>query len=146
MAQQFPTSAQVIYDTLAADAAFVALLGTYDFQNGQGPLTALSVVSAGEDLPALRNVQGVECVIQDTGEIEYKDYLTDEPSDLNTTWSLFLVAWGPATGADLQVAAEKVVRRFRGATSVQTIATTDGLGSLVQTKVLIKSFNPIIPL
>ena len=145
MAQQFPTSAQVIYDTLAADATFVALLGSYDFKTGQGPITALSVVSAGEDLPALRNVQGVECVIQDAGNTTQMNYLTGD-MDLTTTWSLFLVAWQPSNGGSLQEAVDRVLRRFQGAQAVQTVATTDGLGSLVQTKVLIKSTMPITPL
>ena len=145
MAQQFPTSAQVIYDTLAADATFVALLGSYDFKTGQGPITALSVVSAGEDLPALRNVQGVECVIQDAGNTTQMNYLTGD-MDLTTTWSLFLVAWEPSNGGSLQEAVDRVLRRFQGAQAVQTVATTDGLGSLVQTKVLIKSTMPITPL
>ena len=145
MAQTFPTSAQVVYDTLAADATFVGLLGSYDFKTGQGPITALSVVSAGEDLPALRNVQGVECIIQDAGNTTQMPYLTGD-MDLTTNWNIFLVAWEPATGADMQAAADRVLRRFQGAQAVQTVATTDGLGSLVQTKIIIKSTMPVIPL
>ena len=145
MAQTFPTSAQVVYDTLAADAVFTASLGTYDFKTGQGPIVALSVISAGEDLPALRNVQGLECIIQDAGNTTQMPYLTGD-MDLTTTWNLFLVTWEPATGADMQAAVERVLRRFQGAQAVQTVATTDGLGSLVQTKVTIKSTMPIIPL
>ncbi len=143
--QNFPTSAQVIYDTLAADATFLAVLGEYNFKNGQGPITALSVVSAGEDLPSIRNVTGVECIIQDAGNATAQNYLTDSPT-IVTTWSVFLVAWEPSKGSDLQVAAERMLTRFTGAESVQTVATTDGLGSLVQTKVFIKSNMPIRPL
>jgi hypothetical protein len=141
--QTFPTSAQVIYDTLAADATFLGYLGSYDFKTGQGPITALSIVSPGEDMPSLRNVEGVECIIQDTGEIQPQNYLTDDPY-MVTTWSLFLVAWEPAKGDSIQVAAQHVMSRFAGAQSVQTVATTDGLGSLVQTKVMIKSNMPIL--
>ncbi len=143
--QNFPTSAQVIYDTLAADATFLAVLGEYNFKNGQGPITALSVVSAGEDLPSIRNVTGVECIIQDAGNATAQNYLTDSPT-IVTTWSVFLVAWEPSKGSDLQVAAERMLTRFAGAESVQTVATTDGLGSLVQTKIFIKSNMPIRPL
>ena len=145
MAQQFPTSAQVIYDTLAADTTFTALLGSYDFKTGQGPIAALSVVSAGEDLPSLRNVQGVECIIQDTGNMTPRKYLTGA-ADIRTDWPVFLVAWNPSKGADLHAAAQHVLSRFQGATAVQTVATTDGLGALVQTKVMISSENAIIPL
>lgn len=143
--QNYPTSAQVIYDTLAADATFLGLLGEYNFKSGTGPVTALSVVSAGEDLPSIRNVSGVECIIQDAGNTQAQNYLTDAP-DYVTTWSLFLVAWEPSKGADLQIASERILSRFVGAESVQTVATTDGLGSLVQTKVFIKSNMPIRPL
>jgi len=144
MAQQFPTSAQVIYDTLAADATFTSLLGTYQFKKGQ-TLTALSIMSAGEDLPALRKVQGVECIIQDTGNMSQRAYLTGS-LDIETEWSLFLVAWEPSTGADLHAATRRIMERFQGATAIQTVATTDGLGSLVQNKILISSENPIIAL
>lgn len=143
--QTFPTSAQVIYDTLAADAVFMSLLGTYNFKSGSGPLAALSIVSAGESLPSLRNVEGVECIIQDAGDSKQRSYLTG-PSDINTRWNLFLVAWEPARGSDLQAATDRVLRRFVGSLSVQTVATTDGLGSLVQNKVEISSENAIVPL
>ena len=146
MAQQFPTSAQVIYDTLVADATFMALLGSYDFRTGQGPLPALSVVSAGEDLPAIRNVEGVECIIQDAGNTKVKHYLSNEPGDVEVDWSVFLVVWEPSKGADLQAATNRILQRFHGAEAVQTVATADGLGSLVQTKVMISSFNPVVPL
>ena len=140
--QTFPTSAQVIYDTLAADATFLGLLGSYDFKTGQGPITAMSIVSAGEDLPSLRNVQGVECIIQDAGNVNQRNYLTDD-LDLVTTWSVFLVAWEPSTGADLQVATERLLRHFHGASATQTVGTVDGLGSLVQNKIVISSDNAI---
>ena len=140
--QTFPTSAQVIYDTLAADATFLSYLGSYDFKTGQGPIPALSVISAGEDLPSLRNVEGVECIIQDAGNVRQRNYLTND-LDLVTSWSVFLVAWEPSTGADLQVATERVLRRFNGASAMQTVATTDGLGSLVQNKIMISSDNAV---
>ena len=144
MAQQFPTSAQVIYDTLAADTNFTNLLGTYEFKAGQ-TTTALSIVTAGEDMPSLRNVQGVECIIQDAGNFTSNEYLSGDAPRLTITWSVFLVSWAPSTGADLQAAAEAACRRFLGAQALQTVATADGLGSLVQTKLFIKSDMPIVP-
>lgn len=140
--QSFPTSAQVIYETLSVDSAFTNLLGTYDFKSGSGPLTALSVVSAGEDLPSIRSVQGVECIIQDAGNTTQQQYYNSTVTV--TTWNLFLVAWEGSKGADLQAAAEAVLRRFSGAQALQTVATPDGLGSLVQTKITIKSNMPIV--
>ena len=143
MAQQFPTSAQVIYDVLSADTEFTALLGTYEFKAGQ-TLPAISVVSAGEDLPSLRNVQGIECVIQDAGDITKNEYLSGDVARLTVTWGVFLVAWAPSKGADLQAAAERACSRFLGSQAVQTVATADGLGSLVQTKLIIKSDMPVV--
>lgn len=142
MAQSFPTSAQVIYDTLSSDTNFTDLLGTYNFKSGSGPIDAISVVTAGADLPALRNVDGVECVIQDAGNSSLQEYYGSRV--VVTTWSVFLVAWGDATGADLQSAAEVALRRFAGSEMIQTVATSDGLGSLVQTKLMIKSNMPIL--
>jgi len=144
VAQQFPTSAQVIYDTLAADATFMGLLGTYEFKAGQTS-PALSIVTAGADLPSLRKVQGVECVIQDAGNIEKYEYVSGDAGRVSVTWSLFLVAWEPATGADMQAAAERACSRFLGSQAVQTVATADGLGATVQTKVWIRSDMPILP-
>lgn len=143
MAQQFPTSAQVIYETLASDAVFTSLIGSYEFRAGQ-TAPALSVVTAGQDMPALRNVQGVECVIQDAGNFTKSEYLSGEAARLTISWSVFLVCWEPATGADLQVAAERACSRFLGSQAVQTVAVADGLGAQVQTKLIIRSDMPIL--
>lgn len=144
MAQQFPVTATDIYDELSADATFVGLLGTYEFKGGGGELTALSIVSAGESLPSLRNVKGVECVIQDAGDTDQMNYMT-EASYLVTTWSVFLISWEPSKGSDLQLATNHILRRFSGAQAVQTVAAADGLGALVQNKIYIRSTNAIIP-
>jgi len=141
--QQFPTTAQAIYDVLSADTTFTGLLGTYEFKAGQ-QITAISIVSAGEDMPALRNVSGVECIIQDAGDFTKSEYISNDAARLTVNWSVFLVAWEPAKGADLQAAAERACSRFLGSQAVQTVATADGLGSLVQTKVMIRSDMPIL--
>lgn len=143
MAQTFPTSAQVIYDILAADSTFTDLLGTYEFRAGQ-TTTALSIVSAGEDMPALRNVQGVECIIQDAGDFTKNEYISNDAARLTVNWSVFLVAWEPAKGSDVQAVAERACSRFLGSEAIQTVATTDGLGSLVQTKLVIRSDMPVL--
>lgn len=95
-------------------------------------------------MPALRNVQGVECIIQDTGDFTRNEYLSGDDARTTIRWSVFLVAWEPSKGADLQAAAEAGCRRFLGAQAVQTVATADGLGSLVQTKLIIRSDMPIL--
>ena len=141
--QNFPTTAQAIYDVLAADTTFTNLLGSYEFRAGQ-QTTAISIVSAGEDMPALRNVSGVECIIQDAGDFTSNEYLTGDAPRLTIQWSVFLVAWEPSKGSDLQAAAERACSRFLGSQAIQTVATADGLGSLVQTKLIIRSDMPII--
>lgn len=141
MAQTFPTSAQIVYETLSADSVLMNLLGTYEFKAGQ-TIDAISIVTAGEDLPSLRKVQGVECIIQDAGETRQQNYYDEV--DLVVTWSVFLVAWDPSKGSDLQEATERIMKRFLGATAIQVVSTTDGLGSLVQNKILIKSNMPIL--
>ena len=141
--QNFPTTAQAIYDVLAADTTFTNLLGSYEFRAGQ-QTTAISIVSAGEDLPALRNVSGVECIVQDAGNFTSNEYLTGDAPRLTVQWSVFLVAWEPSKGSDLQAAAEVACGRFLGSQAIQTVATSDGLGSLVQTKLIIRSDMPII--
>ena len=143
MAQQFPTTAQAIYDVLANDVEFVTLLGTYEFRAGQ-TAPAISIVTAGADLPALRKVQGVECVIQDAGDFTKSEYLTGEAARLTVRWSVFLVCWEPATGADLQAAAQRACGRFLGSEAIQTVAVSDGLGAQVQTKLIIRSDMPIL--
>lgn len=141
--QTFPTSAQVIYDTLVADATFMGLIGTYRFKAGQ-TAPAISVVSAGEDLPSLRKVQGVECIIQDAGNTRTYNYLTGDAPRLQIDWNVFLVCWEPAKGTDLQAATNRALSRFLGSYSVQTVATSDGLGSLVQNKLMIRSDMPVV--
>eukprot|EP00919_Chromeraceae_sp_WS-2016_P022249 GHVR01052919.1.p2 GENE.GHVR01052919.1~~GHVR01052919.1.p2 ORF type:complete len:147 (+),score=11.87 GHVR01052919.1:1434-1874(+) len=144
MTQQFPLSGSDIFEALAADSVFTALLGEYNFKGGGGAQTALSVVSPWQDMPAIRGVSGVECIIQDVGTTTAQSYLTDAP-DLVTAFSVFCVAWEPASGADLQNVTNYLVTRFVGAQSVETVAVSDGLGALVQAKVLIKSNMPIRP-
>lgn len=146
MAQNFPTSAQIVYDTLNADATFTGYLGTYNFRSGSGPLPAMSIVTPGGDLPALRNVQGLECVIQDAGDATQYPYLSGDQARISVTWSVFLVCWEPSSGQDLQTATERVLQTFLGSRAVQTVATSTGLGSLVQNKIMIRSDMPIISL
>lgn len=142
MAQQFPTSAKVIYDTLVADASFMSQLGTYTFKGG-GPLPAISVVSPGESLPELRNVEGLECIIQDAGDITRTDYLSSD-SNFRIIYKVFLVCWEAATGQEMTTASVRVLQLFSGAEATETVAASDGLGAQVQTQIRIPSDRPIL--
>ena len=74
MTQSFPTSAQIVYETLASDTELMDIIGNYEFKAGQTG-DAISIVTAGQDMPSLRNVSGIECVIQDSGATVQQNYL-----------------------------------------------------------------------
>ena len=95
-------------------------------------------------MPSLRNVQGVECVIQDAGDFTKNEYISSDAARLTVNWSVFLVAWEPAKGSDVQAAAERACSRFLGSQAIQTVAVADGLGALVQTKLEIRSDMPVL--
>ena len=142
MAQTFPTSAQVIYETLVADATFMSYLGTYTFPSS-GPVPAISVVSPGESMPELRNVEGLEVVIQDAGDVKRMDYFTGA-SDMGITYRMFIICWEEAKGQDMTNAAIRALQIFGGAEAIETVAASDGLGALAQTQVRIDSTKPIL--
>ena len=143
MAQQFPTSAELIYETLSNDTEFVSLIGEYTFRAGQN-VPALSVVTPGEDLPAVKEVSGVEVIIHDAADIRRRDYLS-QSSDLLIDWKVFFMCWNPAKGVDLTAAVARAMERFAGSVSTETVAVAEGIGAQVQTMLLIKGDMPILP-
>lgn len=142
MAQQLPTSAQVIYDTLATDPNFTALIGEYTFRAGQTGL-AMSIVTPGQDLPAIESISGVEVVIHDAADVKRRDYLTSG-SDIYIDWKVFFICWKPATGLELTAAVARAMQRFAGSLSFETVAVADGIGAQVQTMLVIKGDMPIL--
>lgn len=121
----------------------MSYLGTYEFKAGQA-LPAISITSAGQDLPSLRKVQGLECIIQDAAGFQSYPYVSNDAARVIISFPVFIVSWEPSTGADLQTAALRASANFLNSYAVQTVATQDGLGSLVQTKIVIRSDMPII--
>ena len=147
MAQTFPTTALAIYNVIKGLSDTNAIsLGAYILNSPapSGGQTALSILSPGEELPAVKKVEGVECIIQDTGDFVKNEYITNDPARLSISWSVFLVAWDGATGADMQAIAQAICAKFYGSEAIQTVATDKGLGAKVQTKLIIKSDMPII--
>lgn len=142
MAQQLPTSAQVIYDTLAADSVFPSLIGEYEFRAGQ-TAPAMSIVTPGQDLPALKEVTGIEVVIHDAADVKRYDYLTSD-SELYIDWKVFFICWEPAKGIDLTAAVSRAMQRFANSMSFETVAVADGVGAQVQTMLVIKGNMPIL--
>jgi len=144
VAQVFPTSAKVVYDSLVGNASFMAKLGNYTFSGGTGaPEPAIAVLSPGEPLPELRDVEGVECIIHDAANAKRMAFLSGNSATV-FTWQVFLICWEGATGQDVTDAVSALMSIFPGATSTETVATAHGLGSLVQTRILIPSDMPII--
>jgi len=142
VAQTFPTSAQVIYDTLVADTDFMAFVGSYKFRAGQ-TVPAVSIVTPGQDLPSIEKVSGIEVVIHDAANVRRRDYLTSS-SDIIIDWSVFFICWEPATGLELTAAVARAMERFSGSVSFETVAVADGLGAQVQTKLVIRGDMPIL--
>ncbi len=143
MAQNFADSPTAIYDTLTDDTTFMGFVGSYTFTKGNTSVDSISIVTPGADLPQLKSQSGLEVVIHDTGNVANRPYLTGA-SDPIITWKVFLIAWAPANGVTVMNAAKRMIEIFGNATAIETIATADGLGSLVQTMVLIPSDSPIL--
>ena len=140
--QQFPTSAQVIYETLTTDTDFSLLIGEYSFRAGQ-TAPAVSIVTPGQDLPAVKKISGIEVVIHDAADVKRRDYLTSE-SDIYIDWKVFFICWEPATGLELTAAVARAMQRFAGSTSFETVAVADGVGAQVQTMLIVKGDMPIL--
>lgn len=140
--QTFPTSPKVIHDTLVADSTFASYLGQYTFNSG-ATFPSISVLSPGENVEDLQNVEGIECIIFDAANISRTNFLTDD-SDLIKTWRVFIVAWAPATGQDVVNATSRILSIFGGATAFETVRASDGLNAKVQTAIQIPSNSPIL--
>lgn len=143
MAQQFPTTPEVIYSTLSGDAQFMSSIGDYKFKGNATTSKAISIVTPGSDIPSLESVSGVECVIHDLAALTRRDYLTDA-SDIDNTWNVYLIAWAPATGTEVNAAAYRAMSRFSGSTATEVVAVSDGLGALAQVLLTIPSNRPIL--
>ena len=142
MTQQFPTSAQVVYETLANDTEFLSFIGEYKFRAGQ-TAPAISIVTPGQDLPAVKKVTGVEVVIHDAADVKRMDYLS-ESSYLYIDWKVFFICWEPARGVHMTAAVARAMERFAGSMSFETVAVADGIGAQVQTMLVVKGNMPIL--
>ena len=143
MTQTFPLSAQIIYDTLAADTVFMSSVGEYEFASNPGiKHPALSIVTPGQDLPSVKTVTGIEVVIHDVASIRRRDYY--DSFDLLADWKVYLICWSPGNGTDLTNAVLQAMRRFSGSTSTEVVATADGIGAIVQTLLTIPADMPIL--
>ena len=142
MTQAFSTTPKVIYDTLVADATFMAEVGTYTFKANAGTTPAISIITPGADLPDLKSIEGLEVVIHDTAQMRRRDFYGS--TNIEKDWNLYVIAWGSATGDQVTAAVERIMRTFSGSTAMEVVATPDGLRAKVQTMVTIPSDQPIL--
>jgi len=135
VSQTFATTPEIIYNVLANDTTFSSLLGTYTFQ-GNSTSDSIAILTPGQQLPLLKSQTGLECIIHDSGDIRRRDFVNDS-TNLLTTWKVFLIVWDPATGSDLDAAAKRIMHLFYKSTSIETLATAQGLRARVQTMIMI---------
>lgn len=144
MAQQHADSSEVVYETLTDDETFMDLVGTVTYQAGGTALDAISIVTPGAPLPAVKSVTGLEVVIHDVSDLSRREYITDNV-DITTTWRVFLLAWPGADGSTLNNAARRIMELFTKATTIETGPTPVGLGAMAQLLVLIPSDSVVLP-
>lgn len=143
MTQNLASSPFVIYDVLTNDEDFMDLVGSYTFVKGNTVIDSISIVTPGADLPQVKSQSGLEVIIHDSGDTNSFKYLTSLAEAI-PTWRVFLIVWPPATGDTMHDATRRMIEIFGNATAMETVATTDGLGSLVQTMVSIPANSPIL--
>lgn len=141
--QNKANSPLAIYNALTGDSQFMSYVGQYTFKAGNQAVDSISIMSPGSDLPNLKSQTGLEVIIHDVGDVRAKNYVAGA-IDPVVTWRVFLIAWENATGETMTNAAKRIVEMFGNVFNLQTVATPDGLGSLVQTLVLIPSDAPIL--
>ena len=142
MAQVHAATPQVIYDTLVADATFMAEVGDYVFDSGD-TAPSISIVTPGADLPPVKSQSGVEVIIHDVADMDSRLYITNNP-DILFTWKVFVIVWEPANGGNATAMLARIQQLFPLATSIQTVASGSTLGVDFQCQVRIPSDCPIL--
>jgi len=143
MPQQHVENPELIYDTLTEDEDFMALVGTRIFKVSDTELDAISIVTPGESLPAIKAQTGLEVIIHDISMLSRREYITED-HDITTVWKVFLLAWPGANGSTLNDAARRIMQLFSKASTLETNPTASGLGAIAQLLVLIPSDSVIL--
>lgn len=142
MAQTFPATPQIIYNTLVADGTFMANVGSYTFKGGAGAAPAISILTPGKDLPSLESITGLEVVIHDVASMRRYNFYED--STIEKIWNIYLIAWDDNTGDQLTAATERAMLIFSGSNANEIVASPDGINARVQTLVTVPSDRPIL--
>lgn len=143
MPQAHVNTPEVIYDTLVADTAFMALVGSRVYKTADTALDAISILTPGAPLPAIKSQTGLEVVIHDISALDRREYITED-SDITTIWKVFLLAWPGADGATMSAAARRIMQLFSKATTLETNPTPSGLGAIAQLLVLVPSDSVVL--
>ena len=128
-----PTTAQGIYDLLAADAVVAPALGTYT-PRGQSQVPAIAVVRRNESLPEGTVVAGLEVVIMANPDYATQALLTGE-TGLNPQFRLYVSEWSPSTDMTaLQALTQRIMALLPGCRAVPIGGDPpgEGLGVLDQ--------------
>lgn len=142
--QDFAVDPQTIFDVLTSDTVFMDEIGQYEFESGGVNIDAISILTPGQKIPLVKDCTGLECIIHDVADIDSVTYLTNA-NDTIVKWKVFLVLWDPADGMTMTRAAQRVLNRFIGASAIETVATSSGIGARAQTMITIRSNSPIVP-
>jgi hypothetical protein len=131
-----------IYSALVASPELMALVGTYTFANGSTS-PSISIVSPGQNLPALQQQTGLEVVIHDSATATPRMYISNA-SDLVFEWNVYLMAWAPAYGSAVTEAVRLISGIFPMADAVTVSSIDSTMGVSFQQKVRISSDSPLV--
>lgn len=128
-----PTTAQGIYDLLAADAVVAPALGTYTPRGGAA-IPAIAVLRRNEALPEGTAVAGLEVVILANPDYATETYVTGE-TGLNPQFRLYVSEWSPSGSLTaLQALAQRIISLLPGSRAMPIGGDPpgEGLGLLDQ--------------
>ena len=143
MAQNKAETPEIIYDTLTNDATFMALVGKCTFKSGNTELDAISIITPGAALPAVKAITGLEVIIHDVSKLTKREYITED-YDIMNTWKIYLLAWPGANGATLNSAATRIMQLFSKVTTLETVPLDSDIGAIAQLLVLIPSESIVL--
>lgn len=115
--------ADQILTVLQNDQTFLDYIGSYTFEGGQVS-DALVILAAQEQLPALSNVTGLECVISRSPNMVSKPMLAG-CTILEKTWRIYLVEYDGGQPNDAVYAADRLCALFPGASYTVTYNATN---------------------
>jgi hypothetical protein len=134
-----PTTAEEIYDLLAADPVVSAALGIYTLADGT-TAPAMSVLAQNESLPEGISPGGIEITITRVPTGAAQVMITEETL-LNPTWRIYVLAWGSGSLGPLIQVCNRIVAILPGA---QQTPNTGGGGMGVVDQVAIVFTNPTV--